>query len=1213
MAIVGCSWRALIALHGGVKVYRGSAAAARHYVEADRGRADDYYLAEGTGIAERYVASPPDGVQREAPLTGDAYEAWVAGYDSDTGVAKGRLRNDDSAVRFVEVIVNGPKSWSLAAELHPDISAAYDAAQDAAARQIIGWLAEHATTRVGPRGAQVQVPVSQIDAVTVRHHTSRAGDPHRHLHLQINARALAEATWRGLHTIGIRDSIDAINGIGHAAVMTDPGFRAVLAAHGFTLDLDTGEVVQLADFVGPFSARAAQIGRNIDRYEAEWRAANPHEEPGPALRRAWDACAWADARPDKVVPHDGADLTRRWVSELRDLGYRDAAAPARVDPTRVGSLDRGEAVCEVLGRLAARRSAWNAADVRGEVEQLIARRNIVIDPSIRTELAEDLTVRTVAECVGLLERDGVPEHVRALTSRHVVAVESDITTCLTRRVERTAGRSAATVGTTDNRLDPTQREAVRALAGANQLVVIEGAAGAGKTTVLAETRRALELAGQRLVLVTPTRKAAQVAAHQAGTDAFSAAWLAHQHGFRWDASGRWTRLADGQIDPTTSVTFESSSDSVRLRRGDLLLVDEAGMLDQDTARALLTIADEHGARLALVGDRHQLPAVGRGGVLDLAARYVSAEAHRTLDTVHRFTRTSVTADGVGVTEPDDDYAALSLAMRTGDDPASVFDALLERGQVRVYGSDADRLAALADSAAESVASGSATVVVADTREQVSALNAAIRDRLVAAGVVCDQTVVGTAAGECLGIGDRVATRRNDNELRVANRDQWTVTAVHPDGRITVAGDRGDRDLPQDYVRAHVQLAYASTIHGAQGDTTTSANVVIGEHTSAPAAYVGMTRGREDNVAHVVAENVDDAREQWIAVFGRDRADLGPAHAAQLAAREADRYARQRPLDDVLDELRQAWTVRANAQARLADARERRDLLRDVVAIIERRDAVLPDLQRAYVGARATAESSAAQLRQLEPVIAAHANDLAATFKSEWDAQRQSAREAAQTVRHGTGRLGQRRAAVRQAREYIEHWAETWRLYLPAVPIALDQVVSFAAWFDDTPRHHEALDVYARTAAEQAHPDYLAARETAQDASEAKTSVWYELRDAQQHYSMALQHYGALGSVDDPAARLATVGRSIASDEAVLAGANDRINALRAEPTLRAQPPEVVDLARVQWAIERDHRAAWQAARPNDDHDQGRSAQPHDRGWGSVPEISLRGRGQGISR
>ena len=45
------------------------------------------------------------------------------------------------------------------------------------------------------------------------------------------------------------------------------------------------------------------------------------------------------------------------------------------------------------------------------------------------------------------------------------------------------------------------------------------------------------------------------------------------------------------------------------------------MLDQDVARALLTIADETGARIAFVGDRHQLPAVGRGGVLDHAARW----------------------------------------------------------------------------------------------------------------------------------------------------------------------------------------------------------------------------------------------------------------------------------------------------------------------------------------------------------------------------------------------------------------------------------------------------------------------------------------------------------------------------------------------------------------------------------------------------------------
>lgn len=145
----------------------------------------------------------------------------VGGYDIETGAPKGRLRTDDQAVRFVEVTVNGPKTWSLAAALHPEVAAAYDAAQMEAAEEIVGWLASHATTRVGPWGRQVQVPVEQIEAAVVRHFTSRAGDPHRHLHLQINARVFAEGNWRGIHTVGVRDSLEAINGIGHAAVMTN--------------------------------------------------------------------------------------------------------------------------------------------------------------------------------------------------------------------------------------------------------------------------------------------------------------------------------------------------------------------------------------------------------------------------------------------------------------------------------------------------------------------------------------------------------------------------------------------------------------------------------------------------------------------------------------------------------------------------------------------------------------------------------------------------------------------------------------------------------------------------------------------------------------------------------------------------------------------------------------------------------------------------------
>ena len=101
-----------------------------------------------------------------------------------------------------------------------------------------------------------------------------------------------------------------------------------------------------------------------------------------------------------------------------------------------------------------------------------------------------------------------------------------------------------------------------------------------------------------------------------------------------------------------------------------------------------------------------------------------------------------------------------------------------------------------------------------------------------------------------------------------------------------------RTLPAKYVRQHGELAYATTAYAAQGETVDQAHLLIGEGTGAAAAYVGMTRGRNRNTAHLVAESLGEARAQWVDVFSRDRADLGPRHAAQTAADDIDRYGPQ---------------------------------------------------------------------------------------------------------------------------------------------------------------------------------------------------------------------------------------------------------------------------------------------------------------------------------
>ncbi|WP_091158917.1 MobF family relaxase [Geodermatophilus africanus] len=1158
-----------------MKVYAGAPAAARHYVETGRGRADDYYLTEGTGIARRYTAAG-GRVQELAALAGDGYEAWVAGLNPDTAAARGRLRTDERAVRFVEVVVNGPKSWSLAAALHPDIATAYDAAQDRAAIQVIGWLGEHATTRVGPRGGQVQMPVERLEAVTVRHHTSRAGDPHRHLHLQVNARVFAAGRWRGLHTVGVRDFLAAINGIGHAAVATDPQFRAALASHGYTLGA-TGEVLELAEHVGAFSARAAQIGRHRDRYEREWTTAHPGQTPGPALRRAWDARAWAEGRPDKVTPQPGADLAARWVAELVALGYRDPGRPLDLTPTPVGGLDRDGAVGRVLARLAAGRSAWNPADVRGEVEQLIAAAGIVVDAAVRGELAEDLTTRTLHRCVPLLAGDGtaVPEHLRAWTSQPVLDVEADL-------LDRLAARSQIVEDADEpalppvvrGRLDAGQAAAVAALTGDRPLVVVEGAAGAGKTTTLAATRQLLETDGRRLVVVTPTLKAAKVAATEVGTRTGSAAWLAFQHGWRWAEDGVWTRLALGQADPVTGVPHAGPRGAARLAAGDLLVVDEAGMLDQDTARGLLTIADECRVRLALLGDRHQLAAVGRGGVLDLAAREVDPAAHLTLDAVHRFVRT----DETGQTAPDGEYAGLTLAMRTGEDPGAVFDTLSARGRIRVHAARAALQEALAATAATCYGVGEQVAVVVDTREQAAELGAAIRERLVAAGRVDDAQVAITGSGQRIGVGDRLATRRNDRHLGVANRDTWAVTAVDRDGLLTVIPSTRNvtpadvtpstprqRVLPADYVTSHVELAYASTAHGVQGDTVATAHMVIGEHTGAAAAYVGMTRGRTANTAHLIAEDLAEAREQWIAVFSRNRADLGPGHAADFAAREAARYAQPRSLAQALADLRSAWTAEQRCLDQLAVVRSRRDLLSGIAALEADQVDRLAALQVACGRAELDVEHARERTEASATAVAAEADRVRGELLATWDAQRGTAAEAARIVLDGPGRFGLRRAAVARAAEQLTTWAHTWRPLLPTMARDPRRIAAFAAAADDRPHLEAAFGSHARSHAESTRPEHVRLTAAADAARAAHDRVRRDLAHAKSQWADRLTRLDATGS--DLTGLQADTAREVAHAEQQLVAARARIEQLRAEAALLGQPADRLIRERDSWRAE----------------------------------------------
>jgi hypothetical protein len=158
-----------------------------------------------------------------------------------------------------------------------------------------------------------------------------------------------------------------------------------------------------------------------------------------------------------------------------------------------------------------------------------------------------------------------------------------------------------------------------------------------------------------------------------------------------------------------------------------------------------------------------------------------------------------------------------------------------------------------------------------------------------AGLVDDRRTATAGDGLSIGCGDMIQTRQNDSAVRVANRQTWIVLGVARDGSAWAkerTASRGQRTvrLPAAYVAEHTQLSYASTAHGIQGSTVLQAHTVVGDAMDAAGVYVGMTRGRNLNRLHLVAGDLDDAREQFVRALERDRADRGLVMATEARAR-----------------------------------------------------------------------------------------------------------------------------------------------------------------------------------------------------------------------------------------------------------------------------------------------------------------------------------------
>jgi ATP-dependent exoDNAse (exonuclease V) alpha subunit len=336
-----------------------------------------------------------------------------------------------------------------------------------------------------------------------------------------------------------------------------------------------------------------------------------------------------------------------------------------------------------------------------------------------------------------------------------------------------------------------------------------------------------------------------------------------------------------------------------MTRRDPRFLVSPGTADTPKLAELARLADQHRWRVVLVGDPRQFTAVGRGGMFaHLVDKFGAVE----LDQIHRFQHQW--------------ERQASLRLRSGD--PSVLTDYERYGRIHDGALEAMETQVI-EAWKEARGRGETVALMANTTETVERLNTLVQQTRIEAGELDAERGVGVGDQRLL-VGDEVVTRRNDRRLRthlgimVKNRSHWTITAIHRDGSVTVAGATGKIRLPADYVTRDLELGYAQTSHATQGRTVDTSLLLVDGPTDSRGVYTPMTRGREANHVYVATEDNEKGLDlltqavtrDWVdqpAIARRDQLDphrpreVEPLHPGEEDSREKKmRRARQRIIE-----------------------------------------------------------------------------------------------------------------------------------------------------------------------------------------------------------------------------------------------------------------------------------------------------------------------------
>ncbi|MQU84408.1 Ti-type conjugative transfer relaxase TraA, partial [Sinorhizobium meliloti] len=427
------------------------------------------------------------------------------------------------------------------------------------------------------------------------------------------------------------------------------------------------------------------------------------------------------------------------------------------------------------------------------------------------------------------------------------------------------------------RLDPEQVDAVRHVTRDNAIAAVVGLAGAGKSTLLAAARVAWEGEGRRVIGAALAGKAAE--------------GLEDSSGIRSRTLASW------------EMAWESGRE--QLQRGDVLVIDEAGMVSSQQMARILKAVEDAGAKAVLVGDAMQLQPIEAGAAFRAITERIGfaelAGVRRQRDAWAR-DASRLFARGK-VEEGLDAYAQQGRIVET-ETRAEIVDRIVaDWANAR-----RDLLQKSADGEHPGRLRGDELLVLAHTNDDVRKLNEALRNVMIGEGALAGAREFQTARGlREFAAGDRIIFLENARFVEPRARrlgPQYVKNGML--GTVVSTGDRrGDtllsvrldsgRDvvISEDSYR-NVDHGYAATIHKSQGSTVDRTFVLATGMMDQHLTYVAMTRHRDRADLYAAKEDFE-AKPEW----GRKpRVDHAAGVTGELVK---EGMAKFRPNDEDADE------------------------------------------------------------------------------------------------------------------------------------------------------------------------------------------------------------------------------------------------------------------------------------------------------------------------